>query len=172
MQTKPSSGSAPTIVPRQQTRAEIDVDFENGLSGSWNEVDILGVIHKAPGSQDFSALGQFAFDPESRTFKGTLPSQTGEWHYRAFYPHNGTASVSGSKTTVTVPFSALRTQEGNKYNSEYDLLAADAILYPERRPGHDTPGRSPQIQPQPVSRRSSHCACRAAQRRKRWLRLC
>lgn len=33
------------IVPRQQTRAEIDVDFENGLSGSWNEVDILGVIH-------------------------------------------------------------------------------------------------------------------------------
>ena len=63
------------IVPRQQTRAEIDVDFENGLSGSWNEVDILGVIHKAPGSQDFSALGQFAFDPESRTFKGTLPNR-------------------------------------------------------------------------------------------------
>ena len=43
------------IAPRQQTRAEIDVDFENGLSGSWNEVDILGVIHKAPGSQGFSA---------------------------------------------------------------------------------------------------------------------
>lgn len=72
--------------------------------------------------------------PESRTFKGTLPSQTGEWHYRAFYPHNGTASVSGSKTTVTVPFSALRTQEGNRYNSEYDLLAADAILYPNAAP--------------------------------------
>ena len=130
------------IVPRQQTRAEIDVDFENGLSGSWNEVDILGVIHKAPGSQDFSALGQFAFDPESRTFKGTLPSQTGEWHYRAFYPHNGTASVSGSKTTVTVPFSALRTQEGNRYNSEYDLLAADAILYPNAAPGMTPQGEA------------------------------
>ena len=130
------------IAPRQQTRAEIDVDFENGLSGSWNEVDILGVIHKAPGSQDFSALGQFAFDPESRTFKGTLPSQTGEWHYRAFYPHNGTASVSGSKTTVTVPFSALRTQEGNRYNSEYDLLAADAILYPNAAPGMTPQGEA------------------------------
>ena len=130
------------IAPRQQTRAEIDVDFENGLSGSWNEVDILGVIHKAPGSQDFSALGQFAFDPESRTFKGTLPSQPGEWHYRAFYPHNGTASVSGSKTTVTVPFSALRTQEGNRYNSEYDLLAADAILYPNAAPGMTPQGEA------------------------------
>lgn len=105
-------------------------------------MDILGVIHKAPGSQDFSALGQFAFDPESRTFKGTLPSQTGEWHYRAFYPHNGTASVSGSKTTVTVPFSALRTQEGNRYNSEYDLLAADAILYPNAAPGMTPQGEA------------------------------
>ena len=63
------------IVPRQQTRAEIDVDFENGLSGSWNEVDILGVIHKAPGSQDFSALGHFAFDPESRTVRRASPDR-------------------------------------------------------------------------------------------------
>ena len=48
------------IAPRQQTRAEIDVDFENGLSGSWNEVDILGVIHKAPGSLPNPANGTTA----------------------------------------------------------------------------------------------------------------
>lgn len=134
-------------------------------------MDILGVIHKAPGSQDFSALGQFAFDPESRTFKGTLPSQTGEWHYRAFYPHNGTASVSGSKTTVTVPFSALRTQEGNRYNSEYDLLAADAILYPNAAPGMTPQGEALRFN---LNRFTTILALRmqGGAASERWLRLC
>lgn len=127
------------IAPRQQSRAEINVDFENGLTGSWDEADILGVIYKAPQTAGFSNLGQFTFDAGSRTFKGSLPTASGEWHYRAFYPHNGTATISGSKTTVTVPFSALRTQDGNKYNSEYDLLAADAIEYANAEAGR-TPG--------------------------------
>lgn len=128
------------IAPRQQSRAEINVDFENGLTGSWNEADILGIIHKAPGGSGFSSLAQFIFDEASGTFKGTLPTTKGEWHYRAFYPHNGTATISGSKTTVTVPFSALRTQDGNRYNSEYDLLAADAIAYSDAEGGKTPSG--------------------------------
>lgn len=116
------------IAPRLQSRAEIDVDFENGLTGSWDKADTLGVIHKAPNASGFSNLGQFIFDTETRTFKGSLPTANGEWHYRAFYPHNGTATISGTKTTVTVPFSAHRTQNGNRYNSEYDLLAAEPVI--------------------------------------------
>ena len=124
--------------PASRPAPGIDVDFENGLSGSWNRWT-SGVIHRRPAR---GLRPPFAFDPESRTFKGTLPSQTGEWHYRAFYPHNGTASVSGSKITVTVPFSALRTQEGNRYNNRIRPAGGRCDPVPERRPGHDAPGRS------------------------------
>lgn len=77
------------IVPRQQTRAEIDVDFENGLSGSWNEVDILGVIHKAPGSQDFSALGSSPSTRNPARSRARCPPK----------PANGTTAHS-TRTTV------------------------------------------------------------------------
>ena len=51
---------------------------------------------------------------------------------------NGNAAVSG--TTVTVPFSALRTQNGNKYNSEFDIMAADAITHNDAEPGKTPEG--------------------------------
>ena len=114
------------IAPREQSRADINVDFGTGLTGTWNGEDNLGVL-----ANDFTKLLQFTYAPDSKAFTGSLSGSTGTWAYRAFYPHNGNAAVSG--TTVTVPFSALRTQNGNKYNSEFDIMAADAIS--AARPG-------------------------------------
>ncbi len=124
------------IAPREQSRADIDVDFETGLTGTWNGEDKLGVL-----ANDFTNLLQFTYTPDSKAFTGSLTGTagtTGTWAYRAFYPHNGNAAVSG--TTVTVPFSALRTQNGNKYNSEFDIMAADAITHSNAEPGKTPEG--------------------------------
>lgn len=121
------------IAPREQSRADIDVDFATGLTGTWNGEDKLGVL-----ANDFTNLLQFTYAPDSKAFTGSLTGTTGTWEYRAFYPHNGNAAVSG--TTVTVPFSALRTQNGNKYNSEFDIMAADAITHNDAEPGKTPEG--------------------------------
>lgn len=121
------------IAPREQSRADVDVDFATGLTGTWNGEDKLGVL-----ANDFTKLLQFTYTTDSKAFTGSLTGTTGTWEYRAFYPHNGNAAVSG--TTVTVPFSALRTQNGNKYNSEFDIMAADAITHSNAEPGKTPEG--------------------------------
>ena len=123
------------IAPREQSRADINVDFGTGLTGTWNSEDNLGVL-----ANDFSKLLQFTYAPDSKAFTGSLSGSVGTWAYRAFYPHNGNATVSG--TTVTVPFSALRTQNGNKYNSEFDIMAADAITHNDAEPGKTPEGNA------------------------------
>lgn len=123
------------IAPREQSRADINVDFGTGLTGTWNGEDNLGVL-----ANDFTKLLQFTYAPDSKAFTGSLSGSTGTWAYRAFYPHNGNAAVSG--TTVTVPFSALRTQSGNKYNSEFDIMAADAITHNDAEPGKTPEGNA------------------------------
>ena len=123
------------IAPREQSRADINVDFGTGLTGTWNGEDNLGVL-----ANDFTKLLQFTYAPDSKAFTGSLFGSAGTWAYRAFYPHNGNATVSG--TTVTVPFSALRTQNGNKYNSEFDIMAADAITHNNAKPGKTPEGNA------------------------------
>ena len=123
------------IAPREQSRADINVDFETGLTGTWNGEDKLGVL-----ANDSSKLLQFTYTTDSKAFTGSLTGSAGTWAYRAFYPHNGNATVSG--TTVTVPFSALRTQNGNKYNSEFDIMAADAITHNNAKPGKTPEGNA------------------------------
>ena len=123
------------IAPREQSRADINVDFGTGLTGTWNGEDKLGVL-----ANDFSKLLQFTYTTDSKAFTGSLSGSAGTWAYRAFYPHNGNATVSG--TTVTVPFSALRTQNGNKYNSEFDIMAADAITHNNAKPGKTPEGNA------------------------------
>lgn len=123
------------IAPREQSRADINVDFGTGLTGTWNGEDNLGVL-----ANGFTKLLQFTYAPDSKAFTGSLTGTAGTWEYRAFYPHNGNAAVSG--TTVTVPFSALRTQNGNKYNSEFDIMAADAITHNDAEPGKTPEGNA------------------------------
>lgn len=123
------------IAPREQSRADINVDFGTGLTGTWNGEDKLGVL-----ANDFSKLLQFTYTTDSKAFTGSLSGSADTWAYRAFYPHNGNATVSD--TTVTVPFSALRTQNGNKYNSEFDIMAADAITHNDAEPGKTPEGNA------------------------------
>ena len=123
------------IAPREQSRADINVDFGTGLTGTWNGEDKLGVL-----ANNFSKLLQFTYTTDSKAFTGSLSGSEGTWAYCAFYPHNGNATVSG--TTVTVPFSALRTQNGNKYNSEFDIMAADAITHNNAKPGKTPEGNA------------------------------
>lgn len=49
------------IAPREQSRADINVDFETGLTGTWNSEDKLGVL-----ANDFSKLLQFTSPQTAR----------------------------------------------------------------------------------------------------------
>lgn len=77
------------IAPREQSRADINVDFGTGLTGTWNGEDKLGVL-----ANDISKLLQFTYTTDSKAFTGSLTGSAGTWAYRAFYPHNGNATVS------------------------------------------------------------------------------
>ena len=72
------------IAPREQSRADINVDFGTGLTGTWNGEDNLGVL-----ANDFTKLLQFTYAPDSKAFTGSHTGSAGTWAYRAFYPHNG-----------------------------------------------------------------------------------
>ena len=51
------------IAPREQSRADINVDFGTGLTGTWNGEDNLGVL-----ANDFTKLLQFTYAPDSKAF--------------------------------------------------------------------------------------------------------
>lgn len=51
------------IAPREQSRADINVDFGTGLTGTWNGEDNLGVL-----ANDFTKLLQFTYAPGQQGF--------------------------------------------------------------------------------------------------------
>ena len=58
------------IAPREQSRADINVDFGTGLTGTWNGEDNLGVL-----ANDFTKLLQFTYAPPAPQALGrTAPS--------------------------------------------------------------------------------------------------
>ena len=58
------------IAPREQSRADINVDFETGLTGTWNGEDKLGVL-----ANDFTQLLQFTYATDSKAFTGSPAPQ-------------------------------------------------------------------------------------------------
>ena len=78
------------IAPREQSRADINVDFGTGLTGTWNGEDKLGVL-----ANDFSKLLQFTYTTDSKAFTG-----------RSSAPQALGRNAPSTRTTETPPFPA------------------------------------------------------------------
>lgn len=80
------------IAPREQSPRRPQRRFRHPvLPGTWNgeRCQNSGVL-----ANDFSKLLQFTYTTDSKAFTGSLTGSAGTWAYRAFYPHNGNATVS------------------------------------------------------------------------------
>lgn len=64
-------------------------------------------------------------------FEATMPSYTGMWEYTACYPNPANAEIS---------FGTNRTQKGNLYNSNYDVMIAPKISCDHADAGKDDSG--------------------------------
>lgn len=64
-------------------------------------------------------------------FEATMPSHTGMWEYTACYPNSANAEIS---------FGSNRTQKGNLYNSNYDVMIAPKISCDHADAGKDDSG--------------------------------
>lgn len=66
-------------------------------------------------------------------FEATMPSYTGMWEYTACYPNPANADAK-------ISFGANRTQKGNLYNSNYDVMIAPKISCDQADAGKDDSG--------------------------------
>ncbi len=95
---------------------------ETTFVAAWEGTDAMaldtygtGVVNDQP--VEFSAVGTASWDDNDQSFEATydpgvtVPAeQYTQWTYKAFYPWN------------ELSFGSERTQDGNKFNSEYDLM--------------------------------------------------
>lgn len=117
-------------VPLQnESRAAIKVDGAT-FSGTWENDDAMGVLFSEPGNPAYSDPRRFIYNASEFAFEGELPTGTGAWRYKAFYPHS---PVSGD--IASVPFGNLRTQQGNAFNCASDALVAEMLGFSNAAPG-------------------------------------
>lgn len=67
-------------------------------------------------------------------FAAALPTHTGMWEYRACYPNPNPANGE-------VPFGSERKQNGNLYNSDYDIMISSKINVDNGAAGKDDKGK-------------------------------
>lgn len=114
------------------TRATIDVGA-GIFTGAWEKGDAMGLCS----TFNTDAMAKpIALTYDGTYFRGTLPGagSKGDWKYNAFSPM-GVAGYNKYATVAYVAFDAVRTQQGNKFNSLFDPLAADQLTCLNSDPG-------------------------------------
>lgn len=116
------------------SRATIDVDGAT-FTGAWEQGDAIGLCTTFDGG---AMAKPIALTYDGTYFTGTLPAAgtKGEWKYNAFSPM-GATGFNKYATIAYVAFGAVRTQQGNKFNSAFDPLAADQKTCAASDPGRD-----------------------------------
>lgn len=100
------------------TKATLTPEDEKTFKSAWENGDVLSVEY----SNDNKPVNK-GIVPATWTadhFDATLPKHHGTWDYNVVYP---TPDVNGA-----VNFGSARTQKGNAYNSNYDLMKGSAIV--------------------------------------------
>lgn len=100
------------------TKATLTPADEKTFKSAWENGDVLSVEY----SNDNKPVNK-GIVPATWTadhFDATLPKHHGTWDYNVVYP---TPDVNGA-----VNFGSARTQKGNAYNSNYDLMKGSAIV--------------------------------------------
>lgn len=117
------------------TRADITIG-DSKFTGEWIDADVMGVFATAPDNIT-PKCAPYTYSTSENGFKGTLHSTShGNWEYVAFYPHAEATSIND----VKIPFGSVREQNGNKFNSLYDVLLSEKVVCVNSDPGKNAEG--------------------------------
>ena len=108
-------GAEASIEPA--TKATLITEDELTFKSAWENGDIMSV--KYSNGNEANGTVPATWNASSQAFEATLPEYTGMWDYNTVYP----APDADGK----VDFGSVRTQKGNAYNSNYDLMKGAAI---------------------------------------------
>lgn len=108
-------GAEASIEPA--TKATLTTEDELTFKSAWENGDIMSVNYSNGNKANGTVPA--TWNASSQAFEATLPEYTGMWDYNTVYP----APDADGK----VDFGSVRTQKGNAYNSNYDLMKGAAI---------------------------------------------
>ncbi len=117
--TQPVAGNKVAVsfgATMPETRATITMG-QNDFTGAWEDTDVIGVTVGTESNVPFSRIDDL--------FKGELTAGTEARIYNAYYPYG--AGYLSTENIASIPFGTARTQEGGKYNSQFDPLWATPI---------------------------------------------
>ncbi len=104
-----------TLTPNEQ---------ETLFTSAWENGDKIFIQYENGETKPTTTTGTW----NGTKFEATMPSYTGMWEYTACYPNPANAEIS---------FGSNRTQKGNLYNSNYDVMIAPKISCDHADAGKD-----------------------------------
>lgn len=104
-----------TLTPNEQ---------ETLFTSDWENGDVISIQYENGETKPTTTTGTW----NGTKFEATMPSYTGMWEYTACYPNPVNEKIS---------FGANRTQKGNLYNSNYDVMIAPKISCDHADAGKD-----------------------------------
>ena len=107
-----------TLTPNEQ---------ETLFTSAWENGDNIFIQYENGETKPTTTTGTW----NGTKFEATMPSYTGMWEYTACYPNPANAEIS---------FGSNRTQKGNLYNSNYDVMIAPKISCDHADAGKDDNG--------------------------------
>lgn len=112
------------------TKATLTPDEQETLfSSAWENGDKIFIQYENGETKATTTTGTW----NGTKFEATMPSYTGMWEYTACYPNPANADAE-------ISFGANRTQKGNLYNSNYDVMIAPKISCDHADAGKDDSG--------------------------------
>lgn len=110
------------------TKATLTPDEQETLfTSAWENEDKIFIQYENGETKATTTTGTW----NGTKFEATMPSYTGMWKYTACYPNPANEEIS---------FGTNRTQKGNLYNSNYDVMIAPKISYDRADAGKDDSG--------------------------------
>ena len=107
------------------TKATLTPDEQETLfTSAWENGDEIFIQYENGETKPTTTTGTW----NGTKFEATMPSYTGMWEYTACYPNPANAEIS---------FGSNRTQKGNLYNSNYDVMIAPKISCDHADAGKD-----------------------------------
>ncbi len=102
------------------TKATLITEDEATFKSAWENGDALSVEYYNGGTANTTGKVEAKWVDATSSFDTTLPEYTGTWTYDAVYP---APDAEGE-----VDFGSARVQNGNLYNSKYDLMFGEAVV--------------------------------------------
>lgn len=111
------------------TKATLTTEDELTFTSAWENGDVLSVKYLSPSNEEKIIPATWNMD----SFEAALPNEKGEWYYQACYP-------KPDEKDNHIDFCGARTQNGNNYNSTYDVMICDLFSVEDAGAGKTADG--------------------------------